>query len=680
LAPGFLLGIPVPYYREMNIFRDKGTYPMKKSFFYLLFAALWLAKITEAQEFVLLSPDEHIRVAVRLDDRIEFSIIQDGKEIIREVSPLLKLEAGLQLGINPWLSKESRQSRSDVLEPVVPLKSAEILDQYNELLLEFRGKYALRLRAYNNGIAYRFETGFRDEIVIGNEGMDILFGDDFTVLYPEETSLVSHYERDYLVRKISGIQDGSFCSLPVLFKTGEKSSLLITEADLYDYPGLFLERTGTGFGSKFPRYVLGSVPAEGRSGDRQEILTEAEYIARTRGTRTFPWRVFVLAEKAADLPECNLIWQLSRPLKLQETGWIRPGHVAWEWWNAWNISGVDFESGINTDTYKYYIDFAHAFGLEYMLLDEGWSKSTTNIKEPTEKLDLEELIRYGKERGVGLILWTLWKPLDRDMDAILDLYRDWGIKGIKVDFMQRADQYMVNYYERVAREAAERQLLVDFHGAFKPAGLRRAYPNLVNYEGVKGMEHNKWSPDITPEHDLTIPFIRMVAGPMDFTPGAMDNAQEQDFFPRYNRPMSQGTRCHQIAMYVIYEAPIQMLADNPTSYYKEEECTRFISRIPTTYDESLVLEAAVSDYLVMARRKGDAWYMGGMTDWTPRAFEINLDFLPEGTYRMEILRDGVNAEKWAGDYKRTVQTVQSGDRMQVRMAKGGGWAAILTPE
>jgi alpha-glucosidase len=221
---------------------------------------------------------------------------------------------------------------------------------------------------------------------------------------------------------------------------------------------------------------------------------------------------------------------------------------------------------------------------------------------------------------------------------------------------------------------------VDFHGAFKPAGLRRAYPNLVNYEGVKGMEHNKWSPDITPEHDLTIPFIRMVAGPMDFTPGAMDNAQEQDFFPRYNRPMSQGTRCHQIAMYVIYEAPIQMLADNPTSYYKEEECTRFISRIPTTYDESLVLEAAVSDYLVMARRKGDAWYMGGMTDWTPRAFEINLDFLPEGTYRMEILRDGVNAEKWAGDYKRTVQTVQSGDRMQVRMAKGGGWAAILTPE
>jgi alpha-glucosidase len=482
------------------------------------------------------------------------------------------------------------------------------------------------------------------------------------------------------VRKTSDIETGSFCSLPVLFETGETSSLLITEADLYDYPGMFLEKTGTGFTSLFPGYVLGSVPVEGIRGDRNEILTQADYIALTGGTRTFPWRLFVLAHQPADLLKCDLVWQLSSPLKLQDTDWIRPGKVAWDWWNAWNVRGVDFESGINTATYKYYIDFAHEFGLEYIMLDEGWSKSTTNVKEATETVDIEELVRYGKERGVGIILWTLWKPLEQDMEALLDLYRDWGIKGIKVDFMQRADQYMVNYYERLVREAAERKLMVDFHGAFKPSGLRRAYPNLVNYEGVKGLEHSKWSREITPEHDVTLPFVRLVAGPMDFTPGAMDNATEENFFPRFTRPMSQGTRCHQIAMYVVYKAPLQMLADNPSSYYREEECTRFISKIPTVFDETLVLEAEISDYLVMAKRKSEVWYMGGMTDWTPRSFEVGLDFLPEGNYRMEIMSDGLNAGKWAVDYRRTEQTVRSGDKIRIRMAGGGGWAAVLTPE
>ncbi len=650
---------------------------MKSPYFiFLLVLSFTNLRGQPARKHILSSPDGGIRAEIRLEDRILIRVWQGEALVLDGISPGLSLKGGRHPGRDPRLKDAVQSSHKEILKPVVPVKSSEISDHYNELLLAFRDHYSLRIRAYQNGITYRFETGLRDEILVEDETVDLEFAGDYTVYYPEEQSLISHYERVYQVKQISEIEEKSFCSLPVLFKTGAGSFLLITEADLYDYPCLFLERSGKGFASKFPKYVL---EAE-QSGDRKEsIRKEAAYIARTQGERSFPWRVFVLADDPSDLISCNLVWQLSRPLQLENTGWIRPGKVAWEWWNAMNVKGVDFESGLNTATYKYYIDFASRFGLEYILMDEGWSRSTTNIREPAEDIDLQALIRYGQEKGVGIILWALWKPLEEDLTGILDLYRDWGVKGIKVDFMQRADQYMVNYYERVAREAAARELLVDFHGAFKPGGLRRAYPNVVNYEGVKGMENNKWSHDISPQHDLTIPFIRMVAGPMDFTPGAMDNAQKENFFPRYMRPMSQGTRCHQVAMYVIYESPIQMLADNPTNYLMDETCTRFIARIPTVWDETVVLEAQVAESLVVARRRGNAWYIGGMTDWTARSFEIPLDFLPDGEYRIEILQDGVNAEKWASDYKRIETGVSPGDTIRIKMAKGGGWAAIIEP-
>lgn len=650
---------------------------MKSPYFiFLLILSFTNLRGQPAREHVLSSPDGGIRTEIRLEDRILIRVWQGEALVLDGVSPVLSLKGGRHLGRDPRLKDAVQSSHKEILKPVIPVKSSGISDHYNELLLAFRDHYSLRIRAYPNGITYRFETGLRDEILVEDETVDLEFAGDYTVYYPEEQSLISHYERVYQVKQISEIEEKSFCSLPVLFKTGAGSFLLITEADLYDYPCLFLERSGKGFASKFPKYVL----EVEQSGDRKEIIRkEAAYIARTEGERSFPWRVFVLADDPSDLISCSLVWQLSRPLQLENTGWIRPGKVAWEWWNAMNVKGVDFESGLNTATYRYYIDFASRFGLEYILMDEGWSRSTTNIREPAEDIDLQALIRYGQEKGVGIILWALWKPLEEDLTGILDLYRDWGVKGIKVDFMQRADQYMVNYYERVAREAAARELLVDFHGAFKPGGLRRAYPNVVNYEGVKGMENNKWSHDISPQHDLTIPFIRMVAGPMDFTPGAMDNAQKENFFPRYMRPMSQGTRCHQVAMYVIYESPIQMLADNPTNYLMDETCTRFIARIPTVWDETVVLEAQVAESLVLARRRGNAWYIGGMTDWTARSFEIPLDFLPDGEYGIEILQDGVNAEKWASDYKRIETGVSPGDTIRIEMAKGGGWAAIIEP-
>jgi alpha-glucosidase len=387
----------------------------------------------------------------------------------------------------------------------------------------------------------------------------------------------------------------------------------------------------------------------------------------------------MISDTDAGLVTNDMVFLLSRSLQIENPRWIKSGKVAWDWWNANNIYGVDFESGINNDTYKFYIDFAAEFKLDYIILDEGWSMTSTNICENSPYIDVEELVRYGDRKNVGVILWTLWKPLDRDMEKVLDLYKKWGVKGIKVDFMQRSDQYMVNFYERVAREAAKRALLVDFHGAFKPSGLRRAYPNVVSYEGVKGMEQLKWSDTNTPEHNLMLPFIRMAAGPMDYTPGAMQNAHPEHFMDRFTNPMSIGTRCHQAAMYVVYESPLQMLADNPSNYLKERTTTEFISKIPTTWDETIVLEANIGDYILLARRNGENWYVAALNDENPRTLDLDLSFLPEGNYVAEIMRDGVNANKIAIDFKHLTETVQNKYTRKIRLARGGGWAAILRP-
>ncbi|MDZ7723815.1 MAG: glycoside hydrolase family 97 catalytic domain-containing protein [candidate division KSB1 bacterium] len=420
--------------------------------------------------------------------------------------------------------------------------------------------------------------------------------------------------------------------------------------------------------------VLETRPADDAPDRNQVIVREADYIAKVKPRQKLPWRVFMLADQDKELLTNDLVFQLSRPLQIENPDWIKPGTVAWDWWNALNIYGVDFESGINTETYKYYIDFASEYGLDYIILDEGWSQSTTNIKESNPDIDIHELVRYGEEKNVGVILWMLWGPLNRDMQEILERYADWGVKGIKVDFMQRSDQDMVLFYERCARIAAENQLLVNYHGAFKPTGLRRAYPNVVNFEGVKGLENCKWTDVITPEHDVTLPFIRMAVGPMDYTPGAMDNAHPVNFSARFTRPMSQGTRCHQAAMYVVYEAPLQMLSDSPSNYYREPETTEFISSIPTVWDSTVVLAAKVADYIAVARRHNDVWYVGAMTDGSPRTIILNLSFLSTGTYQADIMQDGTNAAKNAIDYERVKKQVTAETRLEIHMAPGGGWA------
>src|SRR5690554_424118 len=416
------------------------------------------------------------------------------------------------------------------------------------------------------------------------------------------------------------------------------------------------------------------------SEDRNQVLSYTDYIAKTQGERNFPWRVAVISDTDAGLIDSQLVWLLSRDNQLDDSAWIRPGRIAWDWYNANNLFDVDFKSGINTQTYKYYIDFASDYGLEYVILDEGWTKSTTNLLEMNPDIDVHELVRYGNSKNVKIILWALWGPLDNDYQNILETYGEWGVAGIKTDFMQRSDQYMVNFYEKIAREAAKHKVLVNYHGGFKPAGLRRAYPNVMTYEGVKGNENNKWSADITPEHTVTLPFIRMVAGPMDFTPGSMVNAQPANFNISHHRPMSMGTRAHQVAMYAVYESALQMYCESPSTYYREHETTDFITAFPSVWDETKVLAAEIGNYVIVARRSGKQWFIGAMTDSTAREFTIDFSFLDKGNYKLDYFRDGVNTENYAQDYKREQRDIKSGDSMNIKLAAGGGWAAILTPK
>jgi alpha-glucosidase len=626
-----------------------------------------------SKDYKIASPNGQIAVTVSVDTQIKWSATVGNQAIFTNNTISLDLGTTV-LGANPKVSSAKTTSVNETVQTVVAVKSKTIQNNFNQLSLVFKPNYAVNFRVFDNGIAYRFETKMKEEITVKNEEVSLNFAGDYSVLFPEEETLYSHYERLYLDTKISSLAAGKFASLPTLVKADNNIKIGITEADLFDYPCLFMEATGkAAFKSKYPHVILKSDP----KGDREiQNVQEADYIAKTSGTRTFPWRVFMISTEDARLVENQMVFLLSRENQLTETSWIKPGLVAWDWWNENNIYGVDFKAGLDTKTYKYYIDFASKNNIPYIILDEGWTKSTLNIKESNPTLDMKELIAYGKSKNVDIILWCLWNALDADMDAILDIYAKWGTKGIKVDFMARSEQYMVNFYERAAKACADRKLLIDFHGAFKPSGMARAYPNIINHEGVKGMENCKWSKDITPEHDVTLCFTRMLAGPMDYTPGAMINKNEKDYSISFSHPMSLGTRCHQLAMYVCYDAPLQMLNDSPSNYYKETESTSFISKMPTVWDETKVLDAKVGDYILIARQKDNNWYLGAMTDWTARSLNVDLSFLGEGTYEIEIMQDGLNAEVSCNDYKRIVKQVTKADKLKIDLAKGGGWAAI----
>lgn len=628
------------------------------------------------KQYSLKSPDSNIEVRIIVDGSVSFSVYWQNSLVTGPCEVGLELDGGRFIGRNEAVSRASANTVNNILRPVVPHKNSVVRDEYNSLALRMKSGFTLTFRAYNDGVAYRFESSLRGDLTVINEVAQINFPEGTSSWYPLEDSYLSHNERTYLRSSLDTVADKHLASLPALFVTNG-INVLLTESDLEDYPGMWIRGNGKG-GIKgvWPAYPA----AERLIRDRTVSVTERKgYIATTKGSRTFPWRAFIISPNDGGLIESDMVFKLAPECRLKETDWIKPGMVAWDWWNANNIYDVDFRAGLNTETYKYYIDFASENGIEYIILDEGWYK-LGNVLDIAPQFDLPELFRYAEEKNVGIILWVVWKTFYDQIDEALPKFAEWGAKGIKVDFMQRDDQWMVNYYHEIAIRAAEYKMLVDFHGSYKPVGMIRTYPNVLTSEGLKGLEHCKWSDDANPEHNVTLPFIRMVAGPMDYTPGAMVNMDRASFKPMYNRPASLGTRVHQMAMYVVYESPLQMLADNPSNYKREPECTSFMASVPVMWDETRVLHAKIGDYVVIARRRGNDWYIGAMTDWTAREFDIDLSFLPSGTYNMTAFADGINADRYASDFKKSVTTVPAGNTLSIKMAPGGGWVARISPK
>ncbi len=622
------------------------------------------------------SPDGRLTVTIGVGEKTSWSVSLDDRPVILPSVLALRLTDGRDLGRDARVVEVRRRAVDETIEPVVPEKYARVVDRANELTIDFRGDWSLDVRAYDDGAAYRFRTRLGGEVTVQEEVFSVGFPDDHRLFFPTEERFLTHSERRYERPLLSEVPAGKMASLPVLVEAGNRLWVALTESDLQDYPGLYLEGTGgQALQGLHPAYPL----QEEQTNDRTVRVVEREpWIARTAGTRTFPWRIAVVARSDADLLTSTMVYRLAPALRIDDPAWIRPGKVAWDWWNANNLYGVGFRAGLNTETYRYYIDFAADHGLEYVILDEGWYR-LGDLFDRNPDIDLDALLAHGRQRGVGIILWVVWKTLDDQFEPALDSFRDLGVAGIQVDFMQRDDQPMVRYYWKVAAAAAERRLLVDFHGAYKPAGLRRAYPNVLTREGVRGLEQSKWSENPDPPHNVTLPFTRMLAGPMDYTPGAMRNAQPAAFHPFFATPMSLGTRCHQLAMYVVFESPLQMLCDSPSNYLREPECLAFLSDVPTVWEDTRVLAARVGEYVAVARRRGEDWYVGVMTDWTARELELDLSFLGQGSWRLEAFSDGPNADRQASDHVRSVHEARAGEHLTVRLAPGGGWAARLSP-
>lgn len=646
--------------------------------FYILFLVLVFFSSTQAAEkkVELVSPNKEIKVSLRITDKIYYSISYNGDVILKDNYLRLTLRDEV-LGENPKLSGQKFSDVDEMLSPVIPLKFSTVRNHYNQLRMDFKGNYSVEFRAYDDGIAYRFLTNKKGDIEVMNEDLAVNFPAPYLLHMQQPGSFKTAYEENYThVNSNEWTPEDKKAVLPLLIDTRKQYKILISESDLSDYPCMFLKSNGqNGLISTFPNNPL----EFGEDGDRSlKLLKEADYIAKTSGKRTYPWRYFVITKDDKQLIENTMTFRLATKSVIGDPSWIIPGQVSWEWWNDACPYGpdVNFVSGYNLETYKYYIDFASKYGISYILMDEGWAQSTRDPFTPNPHVDVHELIRYGKEKNVGIVLWLTWLTVENHMD-LFKTFAEWGVKGVKIDFMDRSDQWMVNYYERVAEEAARYKLFVDFHGSFKPAGLEYKYPNVLSYEGVRGMEQMG---GCTPDNSIYYPFLRNAVGPMDYTPGAMNSFQPNVY--RADRPNSGsiGTRAYQLALYVIFESGLQMLADNPTLYYRNADCTEFITRVPTTWDETIALAAEVGEVAVVAKRKGDKWFIGGMTNNSKdvREIDICLDFLNDGrNYKMTSFKDGINAGRQAMDYRRNESSVKKNDIIKIKMVRNGGFAAVI---
>jgi alpha-glucosidase len=660
---------------------------MKQIFLCLLLTGTTLQAPAQ-KNYPVHSPDGNSQIMVTIHPQhITYQYTHHGDPIIHPSHIALHLTDHTGFGIHPKLkTAKTTNIKQTIHAPIY--KKTQIEDYYNELELRFKGDYTLHFRIYNDAMAYRFATTATKPFTILDETAQFNLGDNLQAYIPYvkkegafEQQYFNSFENTYTHTPLRQWQSGQLAFLPLLAETRNNKKIVITEADLEQYPGMYLYPADT-----LPNTLRGifaptpNTTRQGGHNNLQMLVTDRHpYIAHVAGSRTFPWRIVAVATNDKDLLNNDIVYQLAAPTRIDDTSWIQPGKVAWDWWNDWNISGVDFPSGINNDTYRHYIDFAAEYHLQYVILDEGWAvNQRADLLQVVPQIDLPALTQYAATRNVGLILWAGYQAFDRDMEHICQHYAALGIKGFKIDFMDRDDQQMVDFYYRAAATAARHRLIIDFHGAYKPTGLQRTYPNVLNFEGVNGLEQLKWNANIDQvTYDLTIPFIRQIAGPMDYTPGAMRNAVKNEYAPVYSNPMSQGTRCHQLAAYILFEAPLNMLCDSPSNYRKETDCTTFLAAIPTVWDETVALDAKIAQYAAIARRKNNQWYLAAMTNWDERQLTLDLSFLGPGNYQAEIYRDGVNAHRVATDYKTETIDIPPHKTLTIKMAPGGGFAARI---
>ena len=641
--------------------------------------------LTAADKIVISSPDNKIQVTVDYKDKLSYYIKFQDKIILQPSYIDITLNSGKSLSDNLAISKKIIRSVNEKLISPVPEKRKEIADNYNLLTLQFKQPYTLLFRVYNDGVAYRVVTRFRDSITIKNEVASFTFNPGAQILLPilepprDVDRFHTSFEEVYQLKTIESLTDSTLSYSPVLAGNGDEIKIAITESDLEDYPGMFLTGTGTNvLKGVFAPYPL----KEKMTNDefpQAIVISRANYIARTKGSRSLPWRVLLISQEDSDLPGNDLVYRLASPSTLKDLSWIQPGKGTDEWIIGINLFNVPFKSGINTATYKYYIDFADRFGFQRILLDAGWS-NYQDLFDINPEINMDTLAAYARKKNIKLSMWTLCSTLDRQLDSALTQFNKWGVDLIMTDFMNRDDQKMVGFYHRVAKACADHRIMVMFHGAFPPKGFNRTWPNAITREGVLGSEYNIWSEKASPEHDVTLPFTRMLAGPMDYEPGILDNASKSQFRPITQKVMSQGTRCHQLAMFVVYDSPIQIFSGNPSQGYYEPVFMELLGSIPTTWDETKIITASVSDYIITARKKEDDWFIAGMTDWTNRDFNLPFDFIGEGNYNATLCIDGINSGTYPSDYIIKELIINRGDRLNINMASGGGFLLKLSKQ
>lgn len=629
----------------------------------------------------VLSPDRNIKLSINIGDHVSYQVQYQNTTIVSKSLIDLELTDGRKLSQTKGFRKASTRSNNTIIVSPVPEKRINIPDIYNEVIIDLRSPFSIIFRVYNDGVAYRISSNVKDSIFVKNEVAQFAFPSS-NILYSEavqggrKDKYHTSFEENYFTKPLDSITEKNLLFNPAVIIPSAGPKVAITESDVDDYPGMFLTGTGANqLNAAFAPYPK-EEKAEMAEYSQVVVAERDNFIARTNGSRNFPWRVLIIAAHDKDLPGNDIVYRLASPSTLKDASWIKPAQSTDEWIINTNLFNVDFKTGINTNTYKYYIDFAAKYGIESVMMDAGWSDNNDLFKV-NPNIDMDAILSHAKTKGVKINMWTLGMTLARQLEPALERFNKWGVNFIMTDFFDRDDQKSMNTIKRIAEACARHKIMIMFHGAPKPSGFNRTFPHAVTREGVLGSEFNIWSDRVTPTHNVTLPFTRMLAGPFDYEPGLLSNGTAKSFRPIEGQVMSNGTRTNQLAMYVVYESPIQFFSGNPSQGMLEPEFMTLLGSIPTVWDTTVVVDASIAKYIITARRKDGNWYLGAMTDSVARDFNVPLNFLGGGEYTATICEDGINADRYASDYKISSRIVTSKESLSFKMQAGGGYVVRL---